>query len=98
MSAFQQSLAALTRHGQLILFVWVAAEQLGAPLPAVPILIAAGVLSAIGKMSVATAVAVGMGACLVGDIAWYAIGKRRGTAVLRLLCKVSLEPETCVRR
>ena len=39
-----------------------------------------------------------MVACLVGDIAWYAIGKRHGTVVLRLLCKVSLEPETCVRR
>lgn len=98
MSVFHQSVAALTQHGHLLLFIWVAAEQLGAPLPAVPILIAAGVLSATGKTSIAGAVAVGVVACLVGDIAWYAIGKRRGTAVLQLLCKISLEPETCVRR
>jgi membrane protein DedA with SNARE-associated domain len=98
MSAFQQSAAALTRHGQLLLFIWVAAEQLGAPIPAVPILIAAGVLSATGNTSFAGPVVVGMVACLVGDITWYAIGKRRGTVVLRLLCKISLEPETCVRR
>ena len=39
-----------------------------------------------------------MVACLAGDIVWYALGKRRGTTVLRLLCKISLEPETCVRR
>jgi membrane protein DedA with SNARE-associated domain len=98
MSAFHQSVAALTQHGSLVLFIWVAAEQLGAPLPAVPVLVAAGVLSATGKMSIASAMALGMVACLAGDIAWYAIGKRRGTAVLRLLCKISLEPETCVRR
>ena len=98
MSTFQQSLAALTQHGHLVLFIWVTAEQLGAPLPAVPILIAAGVLSATGKTSIASAVALGMVACLVGDSAWYAIGMRRGTAVLRILCKISLEPETCVRR
>lgn len=98
MSALHQSVAALTQHGSLVLFIWVAAEQLGAPLPAVPVLVAAGVLSATGKMSIASAMALGMVACLSGDIAWYAIGKRRGTAVLRLLCKISLEPETCVRR
>ena len=98
MSTFHQSVTALTQHGHLVLFVWVAAEQLGTPVPAAPILIAAGVLSAVGKMSIAGAVGVGMVACLVGDIAWYAIGKRRGTTVLRLLCKISLEPETCVRR
>jgi membrane protein DedA with SNARE-associated domain len=98
MSAFHQAVAAFTQHGHLLLFIWVAAERLGAPLPGVPILIAAGVLSATGKTSIAGAVAVGMVACLVGDISWYAIGKRRGTAVLRMLCKISLEPETCVRR
>lgn len=98
MSAFHQSVAALTQHGHIVLFVWVTAEQLGAPLPAVPILIAAGVLSAVGKISVAGAVAVGMVACLAGDLAWYTLGKRQGTTMLRLLCKISLEPETCVRR
>lgn len=98
MSAFHQSIAALTQHGHVVLFIWITAEQLGAPLPAVPVLIAAGVLSAVGKMSVAGAVAVGVVACLAGDIAWYALGKRQGTTVLRLLCKISLEPESSVRR
>jgi hypothetical protein len=49
-------------------------------------------------MSAAGTVAVGMVGCLAGDITWYVLGKRRGTTVLRLLCKISLEPETCVRR
>jgi membrane protein DedA with SNARE-associated domain len=81
-----------------VLFVWICAERLGLPVPAVPILIASGVLSATGQMSVARALALGVLGCLVGDSAWYAIGKWRGTAVLRLLCKIALEPETCVRR
>ena len=98
MSALHQSVAALTQHGHVVLFIWVTAGQLGAPLPSAPVLVAAGVLSAAGKMSVAGAVAVGMVACLAGDMAWYALGKGRGTTVLRLLCKVSLEPENCVRR
>jgi membrane protein DedA with SNARE-associated domain len=98
MSALHQTVAELTKHGSLVLFVWVSAEQLGLPVPAVPILIAAGVLSATGQVSFARAMALGVVGCLVGDLAWYAIGRRRGTAVLRIVCKIALEPTTCVRR
>ena len=98
MGTVQESLAFIARHGYALLFGWVAAEQLGAPLPAVPILIAAGVLSATGQMSLAMSVGFGVVACLIGDTAWYGIGKVRGPQVLRTLCRISLEPESCVRR
>jgi membrane protein DedA with SNARE-associated domain len=98
MGALHQAVAEMTKHGSLVLFIWVSAEQLGLPVPAVPILIAAGVLSATGQMSLARALVLGVLGCLVGDITWYAIGKQRGTAVLRMVCKLALEPETCVRR
>jgi membrane protein DedA with SNARE-associated domain len=98
MGALHETVAEVTRHGPLLLFAWVSAEQLGLPVPAAPILIAAGVLSATGQMSLAHALALGVLGCLVGDLAWYAIGKRRGTAVLRMVCRIALEPETCVRR
>ena len=98
MGGIEQALAEITKHGYLLLFAWVAAEQLGAPLPAVPILIAAGVLAAGGHLSVAVSLLLGIAACLIGDITWYAVGRERGTSVLRLLCKISLEPETCVRQ
>ena len=98
MDLIHQSLAEIAKHGYMVLFAWVAAEQLGAPLPAAPILIAAGVLSATGQLSLIHALALGVAACLIGDTAWYGIGRRWGTAVLRILCKVSLEPETCIRR
>jgi membrane protein DedA with SNARE-associated domain len=93
-----QALIGLARHGYALLFLWTAAEQLGAPVPAMPILIAAGVLSTTGQLNLASALLVGVIACLIGDAAWYIIGKKRGPAVLRFLCKISLEPQTCVRR
>ena len=98
MGALHQTIAEMTKHGSLVLFFWVSAEQLGLPVPAAPILIAAGVLSATGQMSVTHALVVGILGCLVGDVAWYVVGKRRGTAVLGVLCKVALEPQTCIRR
>jgi membrane protein DedA with SNARE-associated domain len=95
--AVHQSFAELARHGYIVLFAWVTAEQLGAPVPAVPILIAAGVISATGQLTFGIALLIGTLGCLIGDSVWYAIGKRRGSAVLRLLCKISLNPESCVR-
>jgi membrane protein DedA with SNARE-associated domain len=94
----QHSLGQLAAHGYLVLFLWVSAEQLGAPIPAVPILIAAGVLSATGQLTLTSAFALGILACLIGDSAWFVLGRYKGTAVLNTLCKVSLEPESCVRR
>ena len=81
-----------------MLFVWLVVETLGAPLPSIPILLAAGVLTATGQLSITTALALSIVACLIGDGAWYALGKRWGSSVLRVLCKISLEPDTCVRR
>jgi len=91
-------LALIAKHGALLLFAWVGAESLGIPLPAAPILIAAGVLSATGQLSLANSFALGILACLIGDSAWYLIGKSRGPAVLHTLCRISLEPDSCVRR
>src|SRR5581483_7164523 len=34
----------------------------------------------------------------VGDLVWYRLGRRHGAAVLTLLCRISLEPDSCVRR
>ena len=41
---------------------------------------------------------VGVIAALSSDITWFLIGRRYGHHVLRILCKLSLEPTTCVRR
>jgi membrane protein DedA with SNARE-associated domain/rhodanese-related sulfurtransferase len=73
-------------------------EQLGIPLPAAPVLLAAGALSADGPFNFFVSLALGMAAALIADSVWFLIGRSHGHHVLRLLCKLSLEPTTCVRR
>jgi len=88
----------LLMYGYLLLFAWVLVEQLGIPLPATPVLLAAGALSANGPFSFSLAFAAGLAAALAADSAWFLIGRRYGHHVLRILCKLSMEPTTCVRR
>ena len=88
----------LLTYGYLLLFVWVLVEQIGIPLPATPVLLAAGALSVDGGLSFGFAFAIGLVACMISDSTWYLVGKRYGHHMLRLLCKLSLEPTICVRR
>lgn len=88
----------LIRHGYSVLFVWVLAEQLGLPLPATPLLLAAGALAGAGQMNLPLAIALAVLASMLGDVSWYEFGRRRGGRVLNLLCRISLEPDSCVRK
>jgi membrane protein DedA with SNARE-associated domain/rhodanese-related sulfurtransferase len=85
-------------YGYLLLFAWVLVEQFGIPLPATPVLLAAGALTAEHQLSFPLAFAAALAASLVADTAWFHIGRRYGHHVLRLLCKLSLEQTICVRR
>ncbi len=88
----------LIQHGYLVLFAWVFAEQIGLPLPAVPMLLGAGVLVGMEHMSAGWALAGSVLACVAADVLWYQLGRRRGAKVLNWLCRISLEPDSCVRR
>ncbi len=88
----------LVRYGGALLFGVVLAEQVGLPLPAVPLLLAAGTLAGSGAMSLGVALGLPVLASLLGDTLWYELGRRRGSQVLNLLCRISLEPDSCVRR
>ena len=88
----------LVTYSYLVLFAWVLVEQLGMPLPSAPVLLAAGALSAQHQMSFPLALAVSVAAALTADSIWFFIGRRHGHRVLRTICKLSLEPTTCVRR
>jgi len=88
----------LLRHGYALVFGWVLAEQLGLPIPSMPLLLAAGALAGTGRLSPGTTVLLAVVTCLIADVSWYEIGRRRGGRILRLLCKISLEPDSCVRR
>ncbi len=88
----------LLTYGYLLLFAWVLVEQLGIPLPATPMLLAAGALTAQHEFSFPLAFLAGLAAALAADSTWFHIGRRYGHHVLRLLCKLSMEPTVCVRR
>ncbi len=86
----------LLHHAYSVLFGWVLVEQGGIPIPSVPLMVAAGTLSAAHKLHVAYALPVVMLACLISDSAWYLLGLRYGSRVVETLCKFSLEAATCV--
>jgi membrane protein DedA with SNARE-associated domain/rhodanese-related sulfurtransferase len=79
-------------------FANVLLEQIGLPIPAVPTLVLAGALSADGRLSAGAVLGVALLACTIGDTAWYIAGRRYGNRVLKLLCRVSLSPDSCVRQ
>lgn len=88
----------LTQHGTTMLFLTVLAEQIGLPIPALPVLIAAGALVGTGQMNFAMAAGVAILAALLGDQVWFELGRRKGRQVLGWLCRISFEPLSCVRR
>jgi membrane protein DedA with SNARE-associated domain/rhodanese-related sulfurtransferase len=91
-------LGLLSLHTYSILFGWVLIEQGGLPIPSVPLMIAAGTMSAAHKLHVAYAIPVILLACFISDSAWYFLGKTYGGRVLNVLCRFSLEAATCVER
>jgi membrane protein DedA with SNARE-associated domain/rhodanese-related sulfurtransferase len=79
-----------------VLFLNVLLDQLGLPLPAVPILVVAGGMAASGRLPVIAVFALAMLACMLGDSVWYFAGRFYGGRVMRLLCRISLTPDICV--
>jgi membrane protein DedA with SNARE-associated domain/rhodanese-related sulfurtransferase len=88
----------LVHHAYAVLFLWVLIEQGGLPVPSVPLMLAAGTMSAAHRLHVAYALPMVMLACLISDSAWYFLGQRYGSKILNILCKFSMEAATCVSK
>ena len=88
----------VVRHGEILAFFYVFADQLNVPLPAIPALLAIGALAAAGKINPALTLGLIVAACVLADFIWYSLGRRFGAPVVRVLCKISLEPDSCVRQ
>lgn len=86
----------LIANGYLVVFLWVLAAQAGIPLPAIPVLLAAGALAGTGHLDLATTAILSLLASMIGDSLWFLLGRHRGRRLLGLLCRLSLEPEACV--
>ena len=92
-------LTLIEQYGLALVFVNVLALQLGLPIPAIPTLIVVGAAAAVGdRYSVPQVLAVAVAASLIADLVWYAVGARIGRRALRLMCKLSISPDSCVRQ
>jgi membrane protein DedA with SNARE-associated domain/rhodanese-related sulfurtransferase len=88
----------VVRHGYALLFFWILAEQAALPLPSAPLLLACGALAKDGRLTPHWIILTGVAACLIPDNFWFMLGRRRGAKVLRFICRVALEPDSCVRQ
>jgi membrane protein DedA with SNARE-associated domain len=89
--------ALLVQYGLLVVFANVFLEQAGVPVPAVPTLMVAGALAVGGGPSLPAIIGVAVLGSLLGDVIWYMAGRIYGMRVLRLLCRISISPDSCVR-
>src|ERR1700743_1313994 len=86
------------RHGYAVLFFWILAEQGALPVPSIPLLLVCGGLTRVGDLSAPLILFYGLAACLIADSVWFALGRKQGTRILGLLCRMTLEPDSCVRQ
>ncbi len=94
----QNLIELLAQHGLLVVFANVLLTQAGLPLPAVPVLVIGGAFAAQGEFGYAALVFTATLAALLGDTPWYFAGRRYGHRVLRTLCRVAIEPDSCVKQ
>ncbi|HKT26085.1 MAG TPA: VTT domain-containing protein [Terriglobales bacterium] len=87
----------LVQHGYSVVFFWVLAEQAGVPLPSLPLLLTAGALSVEGKISFFVLLGVTFFGAFISDLMWFQLGRSQGGRMLSLLCRISLEPDSCVK-
>jgi membrane protein DedA with SNARE-associated domain/rhodanese-related sulfurtransferase len=92
----QQLFHAIGQYGLSIVFINVLIDEIGLPVPAVPTLVVAGAIAADGRLPLAPLFALSVLACFIADCGWYFIGQTYGIRVLKLLCRISLEPDSCV--
>jgi membrane protein DedA with SNARE-associated domain/rhodanese-related sulfurtransferase len=88
----------LARWGVPLVFAAVLLEQSGLPIPAPPLLVAAGALADTGVMRPELVLLAAFAACLVADHTWFLAGRRFGRFMLAGICRMSLSPDTCVRK
>jgi len=88
----------LIRYGYVVVFGVVLAEQIGLPVPSQLLLVGAGGLAGSGRLNPFIVLVAGAIASLIGDTVWYGIGRAGGPRVLGWMCRISLEPDSCVRR
>lgn len=94
----EQIVELITKHGAWVVLATAFLEQIGAPVPAIPVMMVAGALSVHDAASFTQLLLLGVAGALTGDLLWYFLGSRYGYKVLAVLCRISLSPDSCVRK
>src|SRR5579862_2974769 len=94
----ESSISALAAHGYSIIFVTVFLEAIGLPLPAALALLIAGGASARGALQGSYALGGALLAMIAGDTLMFVMGRYTGWWLLGVLCRISLNPESCILR
>ena len=87
-------IALVIAHGAWLVFGVTFAARLGIPVPAAPLLVVAGALAMGGQLGAFATFALAIVANLLGDAAWFWAGRRHGYKVLKLLCRISISPDS----
>jgi membrane protein DedA with SNARE-associated domain len=88
----------IARHGYLLIFFWLLAEQAALPIPSLPLLLISGALARTGQLRLFSVIAYAFTACAIADNFWFQLGRNYSARALQFICKVSIEPDSCVRR
>jgi membrane protein DedA with SNARE-associated domain len=94
----EETLRFLAEYGLIVLTVVLFLDQLAVPVPPEPFLLGAGALAAEHRLDPLLAGVLALAAAQAGNAIWYVLGRLKGTRILRFLCSLSLEPDSCVRR
>ena len=87
-------LSLLSRYGYLLILANLFLESVGLPIPAAPILVAAGAAAAFGSLKILNVLIIALAACMLGDFLLFLAGRYTGWAILGFLCRLSVNPET----
>lgn len=88
----------LQSHGPALLFVVGFLEQIGAPVPAIPVIIVAAAVASNSGAPLLPLLLLTLAGALLADSIWFLLGRRYGRRVLGFLCRISLSPDSCVRQ
>lgn len=94
----QYLLDLLRTHGPFVILALAFLETLGLPVPAFPFLVIAGCLIVEGSLPWLPTLLAAVFGVVTADMIWYWMGRRLGKKTLRVLCKISLNPDSCVGR
>jgi membrane protein DedA with SNARE-associated domain len=91
-------LSLIEHHGYLLIFIVVLSEAIGLPVPAAVALVAGGAAAAAHSLNVFKVIVLALSAMLMGDTLLFVLGRYMGWRLLGLLCRLSVNPESCILR